>query len=63
MKNFTDEEINDIFQYLKAQQEAEEQGKDEFVCPICGGQAFWGRSRINNHLHSRCESCGIEVME
>ena len=63
MEDFTDEEMDDIFKYLKAQQEAEEQGKEEFTCPICGGQAFWGRSSINNHLHSRCENCGIRVMQ
>ena len=63
MDDFTDEEMDDIFKYLKAQQEAEEQGEEEFTCPICGGQAFWGRSSINNHLHSRCEKCGICIMQ
>lgn len=50
-------------EFIKAQQEAEEIGEEEFVCPICGGHAWWGRSSYNNHLHCGCEGCGIMVVE
>lgn len=55
--------MDDIFKYLKAQQEAEDRDEHEFKCPICGGQAFWGRSPINGHLCSRCEKCGFGLIE
>ena len=54
---------NDIFKYLKAQQEAEKKGEHEFVCPICGGKARWLRSTYNNHLRSICEKCKSSIME
>ena len=55
--------MKDIFEYLKAQQEAEERGEHEFVCPLCGGKARWLRSTYNNHLRSSCEKCRFCVME
>lgn len=55
--------MDKITLFLEAQQEAEEKGEHEFVCPICGGQAWWGRSDLNGHLHCGCEGCGIRMME
>lgn len=55
--------MDDIKKFLTAQQEAEEKGEESFVCPICGGSAWWGRSDYNNHLHCACEGCGIVIME
>ena len=57
------EEFTRMFKYMKAQKEAEKQGKREFACPICGGKAEWGRSNYNNHLHTWCAKCGIKIME
>lgn len=52
-----------FFKFLKAQHEAEEAGKEEFTCPVCGGNAWWGRASINGHLHCGCEKCGMKVIE
>lgn len=58
-----EKQMDAIFKYLKAEQEAEENGKQEFICPLCGGDAFWVRSPYNNHKHSGCRKCGMKVME
>ena len=58
----TKEVITDIFTFFKAQHEAEENGKQEFVCPLCGGHAHWGRA-YNNHLHTGCRDFGFVCME
>ena len=58
-----DEEMEAIFKYLKAEQEAEENGKNEFTCPLCGGKAWWTRSAYNGHKHSSCTRCGFYVGE
>ena len=55
--------IDEIVAFLKARQEAEEQGKQEFTCPLCGATARWGRSSYNNHLHCSCQGCGFRMME
>lgn len=56
--------INNMFLFLEAQKKAEENGKEEFTCPICGGKAIWGRATgYNNHLHTRCNDCGFAIME
>lgn len=55
--------MDKIVEFLKAQQEAEEKGEYEFVCPICGGKAWWGRAEGNGHLHCGCQGCGIMVCE
>ena len=49
--------------FMKAQQEAEKEGRQEFTCPLCGGKARWGRSSYNNHLWCNCADCGIRMME
>ena len=54
--------MDDVFQFIEAQQAAEEKGARSFVCPICGGNAKWARAE-NGHLHAVCEWCGIEVVE
>ena len=33
----TDEVIVEVEKFMNAQQEAEEMGKQEFSCPLCGG--------------------------
>ena len=55
--------MDKIIVFMKARQAAEEHWKTEFVCPICGGNAWWGRSTYNNHLHCGCEKCEIIMME
>lgn len=52
-----------IFSILKAQDEAEDNGKEEFTCPLCGGEAYWFRSMYNNHLHIRCKNCSMRMDE
>lgn len=58
-----DEYMKDMFTFLKAQQIAEEDGQSEFTCPVCGGKAWWSRSSYNNHLHCRCEKCGLGMIQ
>ena len=55
--------MDEIISFMQAQQEAEEAGKHEFTCPICGGVAVWGRSEYNNHLHCGCKGCGFRMVE
>lgn len=55
--------IDQIAAFMKAQQEAEQEGRHEFTCPLCGGKAEWGRARGNNHLHCGCRDCGFRMME
>lgn len=55
--------MDEIMLFMKAQREAEEKGQQEFVCPICGGAAHFGRSPYNEHLHTGCDGCGIMIME
>lgn len=47
----------------EAQEEAEKRGKHEFVCPLCGGEAWWFRVPGNKHLRCGCRKCGIRMME
>ena len=49
--------------FLQAQQEAEVAGEHEFICPLCGGKAWWSRTMRNNNLHCGCEKCGYRIME
>lgn len=59
--------MDDIFgwtdAFIEAQREAEKEGKNEFICPLCGGDAWWGRAEVNNHLHCGCRKCGYLLME
>jgi hypothetical protein len=52
---------DDMFTFMKARREAEEAGQN-FTCTLCGGDAWWGRATINNHLHTRCNCCGFSIM-
>ena len=56
-------QIEKLVVFLKAQQEAEERGEHEFICPICKGIAWWDRAKINGHIRIRCYGCGMSVME
>lgn len=55
--------IEELIKFMKAQQEAEERGEQEFTCPICGAVASWGRAKSNNHLHCGCNGCGFSMIE
>lgn len=55
--------VTQVIAFMKAQITAENEGKKEFVCPICGGKAYWGRSSYNNHLHSGCRDCRFYMIE
>ena len=46
-----------------AQEEAEKKGEENFVCPLCGGVAWWGRSSYNGHLHMGCNNCDFRIMQ
>lgn len=56
-------QIEKLVVLLKTQQEAEEKGEHEFVCPICKGIAWWDRAKTNNHIRIRCDGCDLSVME
>lgn len=53
---------NDV-PFFKAIEEAEKKGEEDFTCPLCGGKAWWGRSKINNHLHAHCDGCNFTIMQ
>lgn len=58
-----DDFIVKITEFMQSQQKAEERGEYEFICPLCGATAIWGRSTYNNHLHCGCTGCGMRMME
>jgi predicted RNA-binding Zn-ribbon protein involved in translation (DUF1610 family) len=55
--------IEEIIKFMDAQQKAEKKGRNDFECPLCGGEAWWRRSSYNNHLHCGCKKCGVAIME
>lgn len=57
------EQIEKLQVFLEAQQEAEERGEHEFICPNCKGIAWWDRAKVNGHIRIRCDSCDLSVME
>lgn len=46
-------------QLLKAQEQAEEQGKEKFPCPVCGGDAVWTRYNNYTRMQCVCHGCGM----
>ena len=54
---------DDLFAWLKAEQDAVGKGEHDFTCPLCGSPARWERSEYNWHLHSWCTGCKMRVME
>lgn len=58
-----DEIVSAIDAYHKAQEEAEKKGEENFVCPLCGGVAWWCRSSYNGHLRMGCENCDFLLMQ
>ena len=50
-------------QFWGAQDKAEKEGKEDFICPLCGGKAWWSRSQYNGHIHCGCDSCGFLLMQ
>ena len=53
---------DNMITFMKARREAEEAGQKHFTCPLCGGDAWWARASINNHLHTRCNDCGFSII-
>lgn len=51
------------FAFIEAITEAENNGKNDFICPICGGTAHFERARSNGHLHAKCDGCRTRIME
>lgn len=55
--------LEDMAVFSSAQQAAERRGEEAFTCPLCGGTAWWGRSKTNGHLHCGCNDCHFKLME
>ena len=55
--------LSKIKKFLAAQSKAESKGEKWFTCPLCGERAWWGRAQGNNHLHTECEGCGMQIAE
>ena len=53
----------DIYVFMKAQEKAEDAGKYEFVCPLCGGKAWWERKLLHSKLVGGCRDCGMNLEE
>ncbi len=56
-------------QFWKAKDEAEKEGNNEFICPLCGGKAWWSRSEYNGHTHyyachynANGNKCGMGIL-
>lgn len=48
-----------LLRLLTAQAQAEERGEEAFPCPVCGGEAYWGRRTENGRLLCGCKKCGL----
>lgn len=60
----TDNELmKDVMSFVAAMNEAEENDENTFTCPICGGEATWGRCSYNGHHHAKCSGCGFSMVE
>lgn len=35
----------------------------QFVCPLCGGEAWVRAAKINGHKHASCNKCGVGFMQ
>ena len=57
------DELEKFLSFIEAITKAENDGKNDFICPICGGTAHFERARINGHLHAKCDGCGTKMME
>lgn len=58
-----DLEVEKIEKFVHARAMAIDANESAFVCPVCGGTAFWNRSTYNGHLHSWCEKCHTATFE
>ena len=58
-----DEEVLEVFDYLKVIPKFKDRGVAHTVkCP-CGGTLTAIRSTYNGHLHVRCDKCDFALME
>lgn len=48
-----------LLRLLTAQAQAEERKEKAFRCPVCGGEAYWGRRAENGRLLCGCKDCGM----
>lgn len=55
--------MKDALEFLAALNKAEKENRQEFTCPICGGDASWTRSPLNGHIQAGCTKCRIRVLE
>ena len=62
MSDFSEKITKDMVAFMSARMKAEQEGKKEFKCPLCGGEAWWGRVPSNGHLRCKCRKCGISIM-
>ena len=58
-----------VIRLWEAQEKAEQEGKNEFICPSCGGKAWWSRSEYNGYTHYytchyniKGNKCGIGIL-
>ena len=35
----------------------------QFVCPLCGGEAWVMAMEINGHKHAKCSKCGVGLIQ
>lgn len=35
----------------------------QFICPLCGGEAWVMAMKINGHKHAKCSKCGVGLMQ
>ena len=54
---------DEAFAFVAALNTAVQENRQEFTCPICGGDASWTRSQYNGHIHAGCTKCRIRVLE
>ena len=48
-----------LLRLLTAQAQAEEKREACFPCPVCGGEAHWGRTDRNSRMVCRRKGCGM----
>lgn len=54
---------DDMIRFMKAMDQALNEGKQEYTCPICGGTVRVSVAKYNGHAHAYCDGCGMRLME
>lgn len=58
-----DNDMANVLDFIATINEAQEENRVEFECPLCCGIAHLSISPLNQHLFAKCEKCGMTLRE